>query len=51
MSKGLFDLTGKAAPRTLVARHGFTGGVAFSPDGKQLAFGSSGGVHLFDLTK
>jgi WD40 repeat protein len=47
----LFDLTGKAAPRTLVVRHGFTGGVAFRPDGKQFALGSSGGVHLFDLTK
>jgi hypothetical protein len=40
----------KAPPRTLVARHGFVGGVAFSPDGRTLAFGSSGGVHLFDLT-
>ena len=47
----LFDLVGKAPPRTLVGRHGFTGGVAFRPDGKALAFGSSGGVHLFDLTK
>jgi WD40 repeat protein len=47
----LFDLAGKAQPRTLLARHGFVGAVAFSPDGKTLAFGSSGGVHLFDLTK
>jgi hypothetical protein len=47
----LFDLTGKAEPRTFVVRHGFTGAVAFSPDGKQLALGSSGGVHLLDLTK
>jgi WD40 repeat protein len=47
----LIDLTGKAAPRTLISRHGFVGGVAFSPDGRVLAFGSSGGVHLFDLTK
>ncbi len=47
----LYDLTGKASPRTLVCRHGFVGGVAFSPDGKTLAFGSSGVVHLLDLTK
>ena len=47
----LFDLTGAAAPRTLIVRHGYTGGIAFSPDGKALAFGTSGGVHLFDLTK
>jgi hypothetical protein len=24
---------------------------AFSPDGKTLAFGGAGAVHLFDLTK
>ena len=47
----LFDLVGTAPPRTLIAPHGFTGGVAFSPDGKTLAFGTSGGVRLFDLTK
>ena len=47
----LFDLAGDAPPRTLVAPHGYTGGLAFSPDGKSLAFGTSGGVHLFDLTK
>ena len=47
----LFDLVGTAPPRTLIAPHGFTGGVAFSPDGKTLAFGTSGGVRLFDLTR
>ncbi|HVL12310.1 MAG TPA: WD40 repeat domain-containing protein [Gemmata sp.] len=47
----LYDLTGKNPPRTLVAPHGFVGGVAFSPDGKTLAFGTSGAVRLFDLTK
>jgi WD40 repeat protein len=47
----LFDLAGSAPPRVLVAPHGYVGGVAFSPDGKTLAFGSAGAVHLFDLTR
>jgi WD40 repeat protein len=47
----LIDLAGKRPQRELVAPHGFLGGVAFSPDGKTLAFGSAGAVHLFDLTK
>ena len=47
----LFDLQGRAAPRILVAPHGYGGGLAFSPDGKTLALGGSGAVHLFDLTK
>jgi WD40 repeat protein len=41
----------KAQPITLIAPHGYLGSLAFRPDGKQLAFGSSGGVHLFDLAK
>ena len=41
----------RSAARTLVAPHGYVGSVAFSPDGKTLAFGSTGAVHLFDLTK
>jgi hypothetical protein len=47
----LIDLAGKRPQRELVAPHGFLGGLAFSPDGKTLAFGSAGAVHLFDLTK
>jgi len=48
----LYDLTDEAAkPVTMIAPHGFVGGMAFRPDGKQLAFGSAGGVHLFDLSK
>jgi hypothetical protein len=44
-------LAGNNPPRLLVAPHGFVGDLVFSPDGKTLAFGSSGAVHLFDLTK
>ncbi len=47
----LIDLASNAAPRTLIAPHGYVGGLAFSPDGKTLAFGGAGAVHLFDLTK
>jgi WD40 repeat protein len=47
----LVDLAGTAPPRTLVAPHGYVGDLVFSPDGKTLAFGSSGAVHLFDLTR
>jgi WD40 repeat protein len=47
----IIRLDGSAAPRILVAPHGYVGALAFSPDGKTLAFGGSGAVHLFDLTK
>lgn len=47
----LIGVTGDAPPRVLVAPHGYVGGLAFAPDGKTLAFGGSGAVHLFDLTK
>ncbi len=47
----LVDLLGNAPPRILVAPHGYVGDLAFSPDGKTLAFGSSGAVHLFDLSR
>jgi WD40 repeat protein len=47
----LFDLAGDRPPRTLIAPHGFQGALAFSPDGKTLAFGTTGGVRIFDLTK
>ena len=41
----------KAAPRIWIAPHDYTGRLAFSPNGKTLAFGGAGAVHLFDLTK
>lgn len=47
----LFDLAGTKPPRVLIAPHGYVGGLAFSPDSKTLAFGGTGAVHLFDLTK
>jgi hypothetical protein len=47
----LIALDGSAPPRVLIAPHGFVGGLAFAPDGKKLAFGGAGAVHLFDLTK
>ncbi len=45
----LIDLSGTSPPRVLIAPHGYVGGLAFSPDGKTLAFGGAGAVHLFDL--
>ena len=45
----LVALSGGSSPRVLVAPHGYVGAIAFSPDGKTLAFGSYGTVHLFDL--
>jgi WD40 repeat protein len=47
----LIPLDASAPPRVLVAPHGYVGNVAFSPDGRMLAFGGAGAVHLFDLTK
>jgi WD40 repeat protein len=47
----LVDLAGNSPERVLVTPHGYDSDLAFSPDGKILAFGSSGAVHLFDLTK
>jgi WD40 repeat protein len=47
----LVDLAGASPPRVLVAPHGYNAKLAFSPDGKTLAFGGAGAVHLFDLTK
>ena len=38
-------------PITMIAPHGYLGSLAFSPDSNRLAFGSAGGVHLFDLSK
>jgi WD40 repeat protein len=47
----LFALDGGAPSRVLIAPHGFVVSMAFSPDSRTLAVGSSGAVHLFDLTK
>ena len=47
----LIDLASDAPPRVLVCPHGYVGGLAFAPDGKTLAFGTAGGVHLFDLSR
>jgi WD40 repeat protein len=48
----LFDLADPAkGPDVLVSPHGFVGGLAFSPDGRLLAFGSAGATHLFDVAK
>jgi WD40 repeat protein len=47
----LFDLTKEADPEEIVCPHGWNGGVAFSPDGKTLAVGGAGAVHLFDVSK
>jgi WD40 repeat protein len=48
----LVDLTdAESKPVTLIAPRGTAWGMAFRPDGKQLALGGTGGVHLFDLTK
>ena len=47
----LLDLRGKKPARTLFAPPGQPGTLAFSPDGKLLAFGGTGAVHLFDLSE
>jgi len=48
----LFDVTNpEKKPEILVCPHGWIGGLAFSPDGKMLAAGGAGAVHLFDLSK
>jgi WD40 repeat protein len=47
----LIPLDGNALPRVLIAPHGYVGDLAFSPDGKILAFAGAGAVHLFDLTR
>jgi WD40 repeat protein len=48
----LFDVTNREKkPDILVCPHGWMGALAFSPDGKTLAAGSAGAVHLFDLSK
>ncbi len=47
----VYDLTGDSPPRTMVAPPGFVGGIQFSPDSKTIAFGTTGGILLFDRTK
>jgi hypothetical protein len=47
----LFDLTRGGEPEECVLPHGYPGGVAFSTDGKVLAVGGAGAVHLLDMTK
>jgi Tol biopolymer transport system component len=48
----LFDLTQPSAkPVEFICPHGFCGGLAFSRDGRMLAAGSSGAVHLFDVSE
>jgi WD40 repeat protein len=47
----LFDLTRDGPPEEMVCPHGWTGGLAFSADGKTLAVGGAGAVHLFDVAK
>jgi RNA polymerase sigma factor (sigma-70 family) len=47
----LFDLANPSAePEVAVCPHGLAGGLAWSPDGKMLAVGGSGAVHLLDMT-
>ncbi len=47
----LFDLASPTTePEVVVCPHGYTGGLAFAPDGKTLAVGGAGAVHLFDMT-
>jgi WD40 repeat protein len=46
----LFDLTNfERKPEILICPHGWCGGLSFSPDGKILAAGGAGAVHLFDV--
>jgi WD40 repeat protein len=45
----LVDLALRQPTRILIAPNGLTGGLAFSPDGKTLAFGSSGAIRLFRM--
>lgn len=47
----LFDLVKGGEPEEVVCPHGWAGGVAFSADGKLLAVGGAGAVHLFDVAR
>lgn len=46
----VIDLKDEGTPvRTLIAPHGHVTALAFAPDGRTLALGGTGAVHLFDL--
>jgi WD40 repeat protein len=47
----LFDLTREGPAEEIVCPHGWAGGIAFSADGKTLAVGGAGAVHLFDVSR
>jgi hypothetical protein len=44
-----FDLAKGGEVAEIVCPHGWPGGVAFSADGKVLAVGGAGAVHLFEV--
>jgi len=46
----LFDRFGTGEPEIIICPQGYCEGLEFSPDGKTLAVGGTGGVHLFDVT-
>jgi WD40 repeat protein len=47
----LFDLRKGGPPEEIVCPHGWTGGLDFAADGKTLAVGGAGAVHLFDVSR
>jgi WD40 repeat protein len=47
----LFDLDKEGPAEEIVCPHGWSGGAAFSADGKMLAVGGAGAVHLFDVSR
>lgn len=47
----LIDLENENKPERIVCPHGYWGQPSFSPDGKLLAVGGAGAVHLFDVSR